>query len=100
MPGALSDSDRNFLKNMQAGLSNTPQGNQAIIGVQRKLAQRALDVEQRRQDYIRKNGRLNEGFFRDLSEWSAENPLFPTATMTGASPGMNRTSTGVHWNVQ
>jgi hypothetical protein len=100
MPGALSDSDRNFLKNMQAGLSNTPQGNQAIIGIQRKLAQRTLDVEQRRQDYIRRKGRLDEGFFRDLSEWSADNPLFPTTSITGASPAMNRTSNGVQWSVQ
>lgn len=77
MPGAMSDSDRNYLKAMQPGLEKTPEGNKLIIDVNRKINQRAMDVEKFRQDYIRKNGRLNEGFYSALNDWSDKNPLFP-----------------------
>lgn len=61
MPGAMSDMDREYLKAMQPGIERTPEGNRMIIDVNRKLHQRAIDVEQLRQNYIRKNKRLDEG---------------------------------------
>jgi len=85
MPGAMSDSDREFLKNMQPGLEKTPEGNRLIIDTTRKLNQRAVDVEKFRQDYLRRNGRLNEGFYTALSNWSEKNPLFPQATDKGGA---------------
>lgn len=84
MPGSMSDSDRAYLKEMQPGLEKTPEGNRLIVDVNRKLNQRAIDVEQFRQGYIKKKGRLDEGFYRDLSEWSNANPLFPNGA--GGSP--------------
>lgn len=93
MPGAMSDSDRMFLKEMQPGLEKTPQGNAMILDVNRKLNQRALEVENLRQSYIKKNGRLNEGFYRDLNDWSNSNPLFNggqprAAAQPAQAPGM------------
>lgn len=85
MPGSMSDSDRSYLKDMQPGLEKTPEGNRLIIDVNRKLNQRAIDVEKFRQDYIKKNGRLNEGFYSALSEWSNANPLFPQGAQRGPS---------------
>lgn len=85
MPGAMSDSDREYLKAMQPGLEKTPEGNRQIIETTRKLNQRAIDVERFRQDYIRKNGRLNEGFYTALSEWSEKNPLFPRGNDKGGA---------------
>ncbi|MCF2523911.1 hypothetical protein [Bradyrhizobium sp. G127] len=85
MPGSMSDSDRAYLKEMQPGLEKTPDGNRLIVDVNRKLNQRAIDVEQFRQNYIKKKGRLDEGFYRDLAEWSNSNPLFPNGAASGQS---------------
>lgn len=82
MPGAMSDSDRVYLSQMQPGLEKTPEGNRLIIDVSRKLAQRALDVDNLRRDYIKKNGRLNEGFYAALSDYADKNPLFPGGQQT------------------
>jgi hypothetical protein len=79
MPGAMSDADRDYLKAMQPGIERTPGGNKLIIDVTRKINQRAVDVEKFRQDYVKRNGRLNEGFNTELQEWADKNPLFPNA---------------------
>lgn len=76
MPGAMSDADREYLKSMQPGIERTDGGNKIIIDTNRKINQRSLDVDRFRQDYIRRNGRLNEGFYRELADWSNKNPLF------------------------
>jgi hypothetical protein len=77
MPGALSDKDREFLVDMGPGLGRTPEGNKHIIDYNRRLAMRSLDVERQRQLYLSKNkGRLDEGFYTHLEEWSAKNPVF------------------------
>lgn len=95
MPGAMSDSDREYLKAMQPGLEKTPQGNKQIIDVNRKLNQRAIDVEKFRQGYIREHGRLNEGFYAALNDWSEKNPMFPaqqrspTAQRVQSQPTLN-----------
>ena len=90
MPGAMSDPDREYLRSMQPGIEKTPEGNRQIIDVNRKLNQRAIDVETQRQNYIRKNGRLNEGFYRELNDWSNQNPLFAGAQRPGQAQAPQR----------
>lgn len=79
MPGAMSDKDREFLQQSVPGLGQTAEGNQKISGYMRKLAQRSIDVERLRQDYVKKNGRLDEGFYRQLEDFSNSHPMFPEA---------------------
>jgi hypothetical protein len=79
MPGALSDKDREFLQQSVPGLEQSPEGNAKIIDYMKRVAQRSIDVERLRQDYVKKNGRLNEGFYRELDAYSSANPLFPEA---------------------
>jgi hypothetical protein len=86
MPGAMSDADRTYLQQMQPGLEKTPEGNRLLIDVNRKINQRAVDVEQFRQNYIRKHGRLDEGFYRDLNDWSNANPLFANSPAPPTAP--------------
>ena len=87
MPGAMSDADRDYLKSMQPGIERTPGGNKLIIDVNRKINQRAVDVEKFRQDYVQRRGRLDEGFYRDLSDWSAKNPMFSAAAPSAPQGG-------------
>lgn len=103
MPGALSDQDRNFLQSMIAGLANTPGGNKLIVDYMSRVAQRSIDVERLRQRYVLKNGRLDEGFFRELDSWSAANPLFSerdikqAESVGGRGSAGGRTGSGVTW---
>lgn len=84
MPGALSDKDREFLQQSVPGLEQSREGNAKIIDYMKRVAQRSLDVERLRQDYVKKNGRLNEGFYRQLESYSNANPLFAEADKQGA----------------
>lgn len=79
MPGALSDKDLAFLKASVPGLQQSPEGNALIIDYMKRMAQRSLDVERMRQQYVRTNRHLDEGFYRELESYSAANPLFPEA---------------------
>jgi len=76
MPGALSDKDREFLVASVPGLHLTREGNALIIDYSRRMAQRSLQIEGKRRDYIKRNKRLDDGFFEELSVWSEQNPLF------------------------
>lgn len=76
MPGALSDADREFLKSMSPGLAKTREGNKLIIQTGRALAKREEEVAKLARAYRKKNGSLDEGFYDELADYSAANPLF------------------------
>lgn len=84
MPGAMSDSDRQFLVNMTAGLGKTPGANKLIIESHKKLAQRDVEVANMARDYRQRNGRLDDGFFKELQKFSDANPMFPRQEAKGA----------------
>lgn len=85
MPGAMSDKDREFLQSMVPGLGQNPQGNALILDYMKRVAQRSVDVERLRQQYVRKNGRLKEGFYTELADWSDAHPLFTEEDMKKAA---------------
>jgi hypothetical protein len=76
MPGAMSDADREFLRNMVPGLSKTTGGNRTMIETQRRLAKREVEVARLASEYRKKNGTLDPAFFDELQKWSDANPLF------------------------
>jgi hypothetical protein len=83
MPGAMSDSDREFLKATVPGLGRTPEGNVQIIDYMTRIEQRNMDVANLAQTYMAQNGgRLDYKFFNQLADWSKANPLFPERPMT------------------
>jgi hypothetical protein len=62
MPGSLSDSDRLFLKSMSISLGNSPEANRQLVQYYFKLQQKNLAREELRQQYVGKNGRLDENW--------------------------------------
>lgn len=84
MPGSLSDSDREFLRSMSPNLANTPEGNKTLIETMKKLAQRDQEVAKLAREY--NGGKLDNGFFQKLQDYSNANPLFPK---TSALPQMD-----------
>lgn len=77
MPGAMSDKDREFLVASVPGLSKTPEGNRRLIDYMMRIEERNIQVAQLAQAYADENGQIDNGFYKQLSEWSAANPMFP-----------------------
>lgn len=76
MPGALSDSDRNFLSSMTPDIGQTAAGRKQIIGAGVAVEQRNQQVADFARKYEAKYGKLDNGFYSQLSAWSNANPLF------------------------
>lgn len=87
MPGAMSDKDREFLVASVPGLTKTPEGNRRLIDFMKRIEQRNIEVANMAQDYADRNGQLDNGFFRELREWSEQNPLFAEAEISNVSGG-------------
>jgi hypothetical protein len=76
MPGAMSDADRQFLKNMTPQMAQTAEGRRTIIESRVKLMERESQVAGMARQYKKKYNKLDEGFFTQLQDWSNRNPLF------------------------
>ena len=87
MPGAMSDKDREFLVSQVPGLAQTPQGNAMLIDAAKKVAQRDIEVAQLARDYRSKHGHMDEGFYTELAQWSAQHPLFSGSSSPAAPSG-------------
>ncbi|WP_395451211.1 hypothetical protein ACHMW7_16295 [Aminobacter sp. UC22_36] len=86
----FSNADRDFVTDQVPTLSNTPEGNRALIEVQKKIAQRKIQIAKLARDYAKTNeGRIDAGFDEALAGWSEQNPLFPTKA-AGASTSKRR----------
>lgn len=75
MPGAMSDSDRDFLKAMAAGLDNTPEANRKILSYYLRLQQKNVDLENLRRAYVSEHGRIDEGFRNQVSDYMQKSGL-------------------------
>lgn len=82
MPGALSDSDRNFLTSMTPGLSTSPEGRKQITETMQKMAKRDQEVAKLARDYRTKNGSIDEGFYNQMRAYSDSHPLFSKTEST------------------
>ena len=76
MPGALSNSDREFLESMVPGLSTTSEGNKLLLDFHKRINTRNIEVAKIMRDYRRQNGQVDEGLFDKLKEYSDKNPIF------------------------
>lgn len=75
MPGSLSDKDLVFLKESQAGLQNTPQGNQRILDIYKQLHDRRIEKDVLAQEYAASHPLgLDTGYHKMVADkWAAEN---------------------------
>lgn len=96
MPGALSDSDRNFLASMVPGLTNSREGNLLLVEYMERMNNRSLQIHRMASEYAQRNGgRLDNGFYMQLGDWAAQNPLFSEGDyerIRGVSPDQGQTT--------
>ena len=76
MPGSISDKDREFLVEMQPGLTNTAEGNKMMVEMSSRIAQRRVDIAAMADDYVSRKGKLDSGFYRQVREYANAHPLF------------------------
>lgn len=88
MPGAMSDTDRVFLKDTVPGLAKSKNGNVLIIETMRRLSQRDIEVAQLAAQYRQKNGHIDNGFQAVLQDYAEKHPLF--ADKLGGGGGQPR----------
>lgn len=67
MPGALSDSDREYLKSMVPSLSKTTEGNKILLKMIGRMAERRVEYYQMMNDYVVKHGQLDAGFDKQMA---------------------------------
>jgi hypothetical protein len=76
MPGAMSDADRNFLVGMTPNMAQSAQGRKMVIDSYVAVQHRNTQVADFARKYEKKYGKLDNGFFDQLQQWSNANPLF------------------------
>ena len=84
MPGSMSDKDVAFLGNMVPNLQTTPEGRKLIIDFQKAAINRQQEVAKMARAYAQKTGGLDQGFYDQLAEYSAKNPIAPPVVGTDA----------------
>jgi hypothetical protein len=73
---AISNADRDFIQQTAPNLTNTRDGNLAMIELGKAMAQRQQSVAKMAREYAAKNGgRLDGGFDDQMVQWADANPL-------------------------
>jgi hypothetical protein len=85
MPGAMSDADREFLKTMTISQGNSPQANRMLAQFYLASQQKALDLNSMRENYVKKNGRIDEGFRSEVTNYLRTND--PTSALRNEMAG-------------
>jgi hypothetical protein len=76
MPGAMSDADRQFLKETVPSLLKTPEGNRQLITIMRAAARRHQSIADMAVDYASEHdGQLGVGFDKQVRDYVKANPL-------------------------
>ena len=91
MPGAMSDADRTFLASIPPGLSKTPAGRALIAQGMRSVNDRDRQIANMAQRYEERVGRLDNGFIKEMREWSDANPLLSPQVKGAMQEIMRRT---------
>lgn len=80
----VSNADVGFLTSTVPNLSATPQGNKVLIEVQRRLANRQIELNRLAEKYANEHGgRIDEGFSSVATEYADRNPLFKDLFVPG-----------------
>lgn len=81
MPGALSNSDREFLARMVPTLDTTVEGRKLMLDYARKMYQRNIEIAKVANDYLRSKEFASDpsGLYAKIQEYADANPLFSEA---------------------
>jgi hypothetical protein len=72
----FSDGDRRAMEAASFGVGTSREGNIKIIKQAQAANNRIQEIARMQQDYISRNGVLDDGFNRELQQYAKANPLF------------------------
>lgn len=75
LPGAMSNYEDKLLQSMSPGLLMTQEGRMLAIQVAKAQMQMRVELATASRDYIRKNGRLDEGWWDTAASIGSKNPF-------------------------
>lgn len=76
MPGSLSDADRNYLESMVSNAQNDPRAIPLILDARIAVEKRNREIGRIARTYKREHGAIDEGFYAQIADFAAANPLF------------------------
>lgn len=76
----FSNADRDFVTYQVANLDTSEAGNKSLLEINKRVAQRKIEIARMARDYEIRNGRIDARFKQQLAQWSLANPLFPEAS--------------------
>jgi hypothetical protein len=86
----FSNADRDFVLDQVPGLQNTPEGNQRLIEITRRINERKIGIADLARRYAEQNeGRIDLGFDDYLRKFAEENPIFPEAEQSAVPEGVD-----------
>jgi len=97
MPGALSNSDREFLTSMSASSANDPRAIPLMIDARIAMEKRSQEVGKLAREYRQRNGKIDDGFYSVLAQYSAAHPLFQGMQAPTAAPAP---TAGSGWKIE
>jgi hypothetical protein len=74
--GPIRNSEQKILEQANASDSNNPGAIRAVLEVNQRVLQRAVDVHNMAMDYAQQHGRLDAGFDQQIAKYMEDNPLF------------------------
>jgi hypothetical protein len=77
MPGNLSNTDRDFLVSMIAGVGNDPRAIPIMIDARVAMEKRNQEIGKMARAYRQKNGTIDENFYQQVQEFADTHPIFP-----------------------
>jgi hypothetical protein len=83
----FSNADRDFIMGMTANLDNSIPGNRMIIEAQKRIAQRKIELARLADEYIAKNGRLDQNWPQTMRTYAEAYPLFTSGGAGGGTGG-------------
>jgi hypothetical protein len=94
MPGALSDSDRNFLVQSTPNLGNTRDGNRLLVRTMIDLERHKINENAEASRYLREH-KSSAGLTEHMEKWAQRNPALSRETRSAITR-----ATGVQYGVQ
>jgi hypothetical protein len=91
----FSNADRDFVEGQVPNIANTPAGNLSIIGINRKMQKRKIEIARLARAYEKKNGKIDASFLDELSQWAEANPLFDGSDISTSGANKENPSSGI-----
>lgn len=80
----FSNADRDFIRSQVMSLDYSPEGNAALMEINRRIARREIELATMMRKYEAEHGQVDAGFMQVMSDYAEANPIFanvrPTAT--------------------